>query len=301
VFTVYYENDDDGWRQWGSDSRLHFTPPADGEYLVRLTDARALEGDQFKYDLSIRPRQPDFNARLDGGNPTVNAGGGKEFSINLERLDGFEGEVQIDVEGLPTGFQASTPIRVQPGQTLALGTLTATPDAPKPTDEQAKGTKVFASATINGQLVKKEINNFGEIKLGSKPKVIVRLLPSDAPAVGDAPGTVPWQKPLELVITPGQTITAKVRIERNDFKDRVQFGGFDSGRNLPHGVYVDNIGLNGLMIVEGQTEREFFITAAPWVPEQTRLFHLQSQVDGNQTSWPVILHVHRATKVAVGN
>jgi hypothetical protein len=109
----------------------------------------------------------------------------------------------------------------------------------------------------------------------------------------------PWQKPLELIVAPGQTITAKVRIERNEFKERVEFGGFDSGRNLPHGVYVDNIGLNGLMIVEGQIEREFFITAAKWVPEQSRLFHLQSKVDGNQTSWPVILHVRRQGTVAL--
>jgi WD40 repeat protein len=299
IFTVYYENDDDAWRQWGSDSRLHFIAPADGDYLVRMTDARGLEGDQFKYTLSVRPRHADFAAKLDGANPTINAGGGKEFSINLERLDGFEGEVQIDVEGLPPGFHASTPIRVQPEQTLALGVLNAVPDAPQPTPEQAKGTKVFASATINGQVVKKEINNFGEIKLGAKAKVLARLLPSNAAATGDVPGMIPWQKPVELVITPGQTITAKVRIERNDFKERVQFGGFDSGRNLPHGVFVDNIGLNGLMIVEGQTEREFFITAAKWVPDQTRMFHLQSEVDGKQTSWPVILHVRRETKVAV--
>lgn len=297
-FMIYYENDDDAWRQWGSDSRLHFTAPADGEYLVRITDARGFEGDQYKYELLVRPRQPDFSVKLDGVNPTVNAGGGKEFSINLERLDGFDGEVQIDIENLPPGFQASTPIRVQAGQTLARGVLNALPDAPQPTPEQAKGTKVFASAKIHGQVVKKEIGTFGQVKLSPKPKVLVRLVASDAPATGEVVGMAPWQKPLELVVIPGQTITAKVRIERNAFKERVQFGGFDSGRNLPHGVFVDNIGLNGLMIVEGQTEREFFITAASWVPEQTRMFHLQSQVDGNQTSWPVILHVRRETKIA---
>ena len=35
----------------------------------------------------------------------------------------------------------------------------------------------------------------------------------------------------------------------------------------------------------------FFITAAKWVPAQTRLFHLQAQVEGNQTSWPVLLKI----------
>ena len=62
---------------------------------------------------------------------------------------------------------------------------------------------------------------------------------------------------------------------------------------MPHGVFVDNIGLNGLMLLSGQTEREFFITTADWVPETSRLFHLKSSVDGI-TSIPVMLHVrHR--------
>src|SRR5260370_39676162 len=39
VFTLYYANDDDGERKLGSDSRLLFTAPADGSYLVRVTDA----------------------------------------------------------------------------------------------------------------------------------------------------------------------------------------------------------------------------------------------------------------------
>ena len=80
---------------------------------------------------------------------------------------------------------------------------------------------------------------------------------------------------------------AKVRVTRNDFKERISFGNEDSGRNLPHGVYVDNIGLNGLLIVEGKVERTFFITAAKWVLETTRTFHLKTNVDKtHETSLP---------------
>ena len=138
------------------------------------------------------------------------------------------------------------------------------------------------------------VNNFGEIKLAEKPKVLVQLLPYFPDPSGDeVPPVHTPDKPLELVIAPGQTIMAKVRVERNEFKDRISFGSADSGRNLPHGVYVDNIGLNGLLIVEGQNERTFFITAAKWVPQTTRMFHLKAGADGNQTSWPVILHVRK--------
>ena len=103
-----------------------------------------------------------------------------------------------------------------------------------------------------------------------------------------------------MTIAPGQTIQARVVIERRGFEGRVSFGKEDAGRNLPHGVYVDNIGLNGLMIVEGQTEREFYMSAADLVPETTRFFHLRSSEAGGQASLPVLLHVKRSKQVAAG-
>ena len=83
-----------------------------------------------------------------------------------------------------------------------------------------------------------------------------------------------------------------MHIQRNkDFNGRVGFEAI--AHNLPHGVIVDNVGLSGLLIVEGQTERQFFLTAADWVPEQTRVFHLRSKEEGGQATWPIILHVRK--------
>ncbi len=42
VFPVYYENDDDGLRRWGKDSRLSFVAPRSADYFVRIRDARGL-------------------------------------------------------------------------------------------------------------------------------------------------------------------------------------------------------------------------------------------------------------------
>jgi hypothetical protein len=64
-----------------------------------------------------------------------------------------------------------------------------------------------------------------------------------------------------------------------------------AGRNLPHGAFIDNLGLNGLLIVEGQNEREFFITAAPKAAPGRRLFHLRAGPDGGQVSLPAVLNV----------
>ncbi len=95
----------------------------------------------------------------------------------------------------------------------------------------------------------------------------------------------------ELVIRPGQTISARVIVERGDHKGPISFGKEDAGRNLPHGSYVDNIGLNGLLITDEATEREFFITAAKWLEPQERIFHLRSETKNNPTSRPIRLRV----------
>ena len=97
----------------------------------------------------------------------------------------------------------------------------------------------------------------------------------------------------EIVIRAGTTASALMVIERGDLKGDISFGKEDSGRNLPHGVYVDNIGLSGLLIPNGQSSREVFITAAPWVSAQTRQFHIKAAVDGKPTTHPIVVRIVR--------
>jgi hypothetical protein len=89
------------------------------------------------------------------------------------------------------------------------------------------------------------------------------------------------------MIVPGRRTTAKLRIERFGFNDRVQL----EIENLPHGVIVDDIGLNGILIPEGQTERTIFLACEPWVPATTRLFFAVAKVEGDQASLPMQLIV----------
>ena len=71
------------------------------------------------------------------------------------------------------------------------------------------------------------------------------------------------------------------------------FGKEGAGRNLPFGVIVDNLGLNGLLVLENQRERVFFVTADRSTPEQVRPFHLTTGVEGGQSSRPVLLRVRK--------
>jgi WD40 repeat protein len=288
VFTLNYENDDESTTRLGKDSKLYFTAPKDGQYVVRIADTRGYSGKEFKYELAIRRPQPNFKVKLSGANPTIAAGSGREFSVKAERIDGFNGPIRIDIEGMPPGYHVTSPLIIEAGQEIAFGTINVESDAPAASEESAKATVVTATAFVNGKKIEQSVNNFGVIKQSPKPKLLVTLKPNSGQQREWSPN-----RPYELTIAPGETITARVLVERNGFKGRIDFGKDDSGRNLPHGVYVDNIGLNGLMIVEGQTEREFFITAARWVPETSRLFHLRATAEKGQTSWPIVLHVRR--------
>jgi WD40 repeat protein len=283
VFRLPYENDDDPERDAGKDSILHFNAPADGTYLLRLGDTRGFGDQKSTYRLVCRRATQDFEVSIAAGTkPAISPGSGREFQLKLKRRDGFEGEVSVEVEGLPPGFYVPSPLVFEAGQNSLLGVIYAAADAPAPTAEVASASRLRSAALIHGRTVRHEMAGFGEIKLGAPPKVKVEVAQTSSEGAQQV-----------LTIHPGETISARIKATRIDFKDRIELGGEDSGRNLPHGVYVDNIGLNGLLIPEGETERDFFLTAAKWVPESERLIFFRAKGDGGQPTPPVLLRVRK--------
>jgi hypothetical protein len=179
--------------------------------------------------------------------------------------------VNVDISALPAGFHVTSPIVIQAGQRDARGIVWTDADAVAPAAGSAAHCVVQATAVVDGKLVVKPVNNFGELKLGAKPKLIVRL------------------EPAELTLVPGSSVTATIKVERNGHDELITF----SVDNLPHGVIVDNIGLSGVMMPKGQTERQIFLNAAPWVPDTDRsCFAVENQA-GNQASLPLLLKVRK--------
>lgn len=286
VFPLYYANDDGGERNTGSDSRLLFTVPSDGAYLVRVTDSLGRSGNRFAYRLAVRPARPDFKVTLNGANPSVPPGSGQEFSFMAERIDGFDDEIAVEISGLPSGFACSTPVVIQSGHIAANGTIFAAADAKDP-GEMAQ-TKITATAMINGKKIVKDVNNLGKIKLGEKPKLIVSLEPYVETETNFVVRSVS-EKPLEITIAPGQSVPAWLKVQRSGHEDLVTF----TVENLPHGVIVDNIGLSGVLIPKGENERQIFLKAAKWVPATDRLAYCQAKQSGNPTSLPILIHVRK--------
>jgi hypothetical protein len=288
VFKLNYENDDDGFRRFGKDSRLTFTAPADGQYLVRVSDVRGFHGPEYKYQLTGRPLKPDFTAKIGGRDPKIAAGSGKAFTVEVDRADDFEGEVRFELMGdLPPGINISSPLVVQPGLYQAEGVVFANRNAEQPTPAQLEQLKLRAVSRIGGREVAKEVGTLGKIKLEKQPKITVRLVPDSATKPDFAAEPTADQ---EIVLEAGKTMPARLFFERDGFNDRLNV----DLNNLPFGVIVANLGLNGLMVPAKETEWQFHFDVAPWTPESICWIHAVARAEGNQASPPIKLRIVRA-------
>lgn len=281
IFSVTFQNDDDGQRRWGKDSRLSFVAPRDGRYSLRMRDARGFGGDDFKYEVIIRPERPDFELDIKGAEMTMPIGSGREWQVTAKRLDGLEAPIEIHLDNVPEGFIATNPVVIEAGQDIAYGNIFATERAKLPEGQEKLSIQLRAVSRPPSGEVNHELEKPLTLLLKNEPEVQLKLVDMQDP-----------QKELdELAIRPGQTISARVIVERHDHKGPISLGKEDAGRNLPHGSFVDNIGLNGLLITDESSQREFYITAARWLEPQERVFHLRSETKNNPTSRSIRLRV----------
>jgi hypothetical protein len=94
----------------------NWTAPADGKYVVEVRDALLRGGPQFPYFLQVTRSQPYFELYLDTDKTLVSPGSCGAIFVRVERKNGFTGEVQLAINGLPHGVTASC------GRILAVGT-----------------------------------------------------------------------------------------------------------------------------------------------------------------------------------
>jgi len=99
-----------------SDSILEtWFAPADGKYVVEIRDLHLRGGDGFGYALKVDRILPHFVLHTDLDKVLVPAGVGGQVFVKTVRKNGFNGEIQLSVEGLPKG------IRAECGKILADG------------------------------------------------------------------------------------------------------------------------------------------------------------------------------------
>ena len=235
-----YRNDDGG-PGYGKDSRLRFTAPADGEYVVRLRDVRGFDGEGYAYRLTVRAPAPDFRLSVEPRNPNVPVGGRIPVTVTALRLDDFDGPIEVAIEDLPAGLSASKGV-IEPGQASTTLLLSADENAHL---DRAVPLRVSGKAKDGARQLAHWANPEDKLKL-------IALMPK--------PDITMEAKTREVVLEPGKTATVEVEIRRNNnFGGRVPVEVY----NLPPTVIVANVGLNGVLIHENDNHVTFTLQALP--------------------------------------
>jgi hypothetical protein len=255
LVTLYYRNDDGG-AGLGRDSRLTFDPPADGDYQVRLGDARGQGGPGYAYRLTVRLPRPSYNISFEPGSPAVWKGGAVPITVSAQRIDEFDGPIAVRVENVPAGFSAPA-TTIPAGENRTVFALWAEPKAVSPA-KTAPPLKLQAEAVIEGKQVRRDAG--GGLPTAVDPGEIV---------------TTTSQK--EVTVRPGGQARLTVHVERRKgFKGRIPLEVL----GLPHGVRVLDIGLNGILVTEQQTSRTVVIYCEPWVQPTEHPFVVLAQHEG---------------------
>ena len=284
VFHLTWRNDDGG-PGYGADSKLDFVAPADGDYFLHLKDVRGMEGSDFAYRLTVRDESPDFRLRTEPTNPNIPLGGSTPIKVSLDAIRGFDGPIEISAKGLPKGIIAG-PATIAAGQTSTVLVLTAAPDAGL--DEHPAPIHIVGHAVAEGHDLVRIANRETD---RDQPLQLASIVPP--------PDVVVSTESRDVTLEPGKEITVRLNVERhNGFKGRVPC----TVQNLPFGVRVVNVGLNGVLVTEAQSSRTFTLRAEDWAKPVSQPIYVVGEVESNSStmhpSAPLMLRVTGSRQTA---
>ncbi len=272
VFHLTWRNDDGG-PGYAADSRIDFVAPSDGQYILHLKDVRGMGGPDFAYRLSIRETVPDYQLTATPANPNIPKGGRVPLTVSANRLQGYEGPIEIEVKGLPAGVTAA-PAKISAGEDSTVVVLSASADASA--DAPPGAMEIVGHATINDRDVARPANLSAMLDADLHPDLSLQLATIIPP-----PDVVVTTDTRQVSLEPGQQVTVTLHVERqNGYKGRVPC----YVKNLPRGVQVVNIGLNGVLVTESQTSRTFTLRAEDWVKPIEQPIYVVGEVESDSST-----------------
>ncbi len=270
-----YHHNDDGRVPHGKDSFLEFKAPADGEYLVRIRDTHGRSGDDFAYRLALRPPRADFHLSSDPRTPNIPQGERVPVRVTALRDDGFDGNIHIAVEDLPSGIHADDTV-IPSGQMVATLMMHADADAEI---GKAFPLTIRGTAEIGGKKVSKRANPADTLQF------VAVTAPADILVTTDK---------REVVLEPGQDAKIVVSVTRkNGFGGRVPVEVL----NLPPHTDTPEVGLNRILITEEKVSREFSIRALRDAKPLEQLIYVSGIVETRSpqptafTAEPIVLRI----------
>ncbi len=232
------------------DARLSFKAPADGRYVVRLSERFASRGGPaFAYRLRIAEPQADFQVQLASDVLNIDRGASQNLQVNVTRSGGFAEPITLSVEGLPDGVKAA--------------------------DVEVKGNQPQAKANI-----KIEIEQTARVGL-SKLRIIGRSKQGETPLERTAGFRLGFGEPmmdhLTLAVTEptpfkfsasyefsfvprGGTHYKKFTIDRGGYEGPLEVSLAD--RQIRH---LQGVTGSTITVPAGATEFEYPVQLAPWM------------------------------------
>jgi len=225
------------------DAILAFTPPADGRYSLEVRDLLYRGGPTYAYCIVTGEDEPDFEATCDDDRAGVGPGGAVPWFVRATRRAGFDGPIEVRVEGLPRGLTAQ-PVTIPATMTDGCLVLQAASDA-QPT---AAPVKVIATASVKGldgktRKVEHRVQPLQELYMGGGGRSVWPVETQVAQVVVSDDIATVRVSPATISLKPGQQVVLDVEVSRRPhFKGRVtldvqlQHLGSVFGNPLPPGV-----------------------------------------------------------------
>jgi hypothetical protein len=236
-------NNDDAF---GKDAMLVFTPPADGDYVLRIRDLNSKGGDSAVYYIEADWVKPDFTLRCDPDKAMIGPGSSTAWYVHVVRTNGFAGPVKVEIQGLPKGVSA-TPLVIPPAMAQGVVVLTAAPDAP----QDAVNVHLIGTASVKlpdgkEELLNRSVTPNEEIYFPGGGRGVFDVQLQSIAVTGLSDILKVNVQPAVLTLKPGGEARIDVTIQRRPDYDKtvsidvlMQHLGSVFGNPLPPGVTID--------------------------------------------------------------
>lgn len=289
-------NDDlrSGKRTFADSMIENWKVPADGKYLIEVRDVNLRGGASYVYFLSVTKADPHFLLFADTDKTPLTPGTSGIIYVRAEKKNGFDQDIQLQVDGLPDGVTATCGKilagKSQDGCVVLTSALDSKPtaqririsgismiDQSEQADRPETGNQLTAEAVIYQEIYQP---GGGRGHWPVNAHVVSVGYPGDVRKVS--------LSTYDLKLQPGQSATIDVEIERAEGFDEnvtleVIYKHLNSvyGNPLPEGVSVDKAA-SKVLLTGGATTGKITLKAADNAPPATKqIFSVMANVSIN--------------------
>ena len=250
----------------------NWTAPADGPTVVEIRDVHLRGGPGYTYHLTMHEAEPYFELYLDTDKTQLTPGTCGVIFARVVRKNGFKGEIELAVDGLPDGVTPSCGRILDTGQDGVIILAAAADAKPIASNVTVTGTAHQSAEDGARRTISAVATPYQETYLpgGGRGHWPCEMHTVAVGAPSDIRGVA--LSTSELTLRPGESQKVSVKIERapsfgkNVTLDMLfQHLGGVHGNSLPKGVTIDAKSSKTLLTGDA-TEGHFTLTAAADAP-----------------------------------